>query len=123
MKVFSSGLSVLMITFMLSFSVDAQKTKHDEIKVEAVQTKQISFETYCEQNAIHLMDIPAEKLSGITFAGTLNYIDAKKQPGLKEYGLTPSEKETLYYTLNGSDKILAVQSLFVLRLNYANSKK
>jgi hypothetical protein len=123
MKLLSSGFTVFGMTLLVSFSAVAQKTKHNEDKVKAIQTKQISFETYCEQNAIRLMSIPAEKLSGITFAGTLNFIEEKKQPGLKEYGVSPSEKETLYYKLNGSDKILALQSLFVLRLNYANSTK
>ena len=123
MKLISSGFALFLMTFVLSVSVAAQKTKHEEDNVKAVQTKQISFETYCEQNAIRLMDIPAEKLSGIVFAGTLDYIEEKKHPGLKQYGVTPSEKETLYYKLNGSDKVLAVQSIFVLRLNYANSTK
>lgn len=121
MKQLSSSFAVFGMAFFLSFSVSAQKTKNDDNTQRTVQTKQISFEEYCEKNAIRLMEIPAEKLSGITFAGTLNYIEEKKQPGLKEYGVAPSEKETLYYELNGSDKILAVQSLFVLRLNYANS--
>ena len=33
------------------------------------------------------------------------------------------ENETQYFKIEGSEKILAAKSLFVLRLNYKNSKK
>ena len=91
------------------------------------QTKQsastnLSFDEYCEQYAVQLIDVLSEKLSGVKMTGTLNYIDSKKQPSLKAYGVKPAENETTYYNLNGSDKLLAVKSLYVLKLNYANAK-
>lgn len=82
----------------------------------------MSFDEYCEQNAVQLMDVPSGKLSDVKIAGTLNYIDSKKQPSLKAYGVKPAENETTYYKLNGSDKLLAVKSLYVLKLNFANAK-
>jgi hypothetical protein len=82
----------------------------------------MSFDAFCEKNAIQLMDVGNDKFSELKISGTLNYIDIKKNPGLKSYGLTPAENETTYYKLNGSDKILAVKSMYVLKLMYANSK-
>jgi hypothetical protein len=81
-----------------------------------------SFDEYCEKNAIQLMEIPSFKMEKVKIAGTLNYIDPKLEPGLKAYGVTPAEKETTYYKLNGCGKLLAVKSIYVLKLNYANSK-
>ena len=82
----------------------------------------MSFDEYCEQNAVQLMDVSSDKMAGLKIAGTLNYIDSKKQPSLKAYGVKPADNETTYYKLNGSDKLLAVKSLYVLKLNYANAQ-
>jgi hypothetical protein len=85
-------------------------------------SKKMSFDLYCEKNAIQLLDVSTEKMASVKIAGTLNFIDSKKEPGLKAYGVKPADNETTYYKLNGSDKLLAVKSLFVLKLNYANAK-
>ena len=82
----------------------------------------MSFDEYCEQNAVQLMDVSSDKMAGLKIAGTLNYIDSKKQPSLKAYGVKPADNETTYYKLNESDKLLAVKSLYVLKLNYANDQ-
>ena len=95
----------------------------NEAKSISVSDKKMSFEQYCEQNALNYISIASEKKAGLKITGTLNYIDESKNPGLKAYGVKPAENETLYYKLNGSDKVLAVQSLYILKLNYSNATK
>lgn len=111
----------LLVAPGISFGQSTPSKK--EAKQSSVSYKKMSFEQYCEENALNFISIAVDKKSGLKIAGTLNYIDDSKNPGLKAYGLKPAENETLYYKLNGSDKILAVQSLYVLKLNYSNATK
>jgi cytochrome bd-type quinol oxidase subunit 1 len=116
---------VLGAVFVSPLVVFGQVSQHSGIQQKQTKqsaSKNMSFDEYCEQNAVQLMDVPSGKLSDVKIAGTLNYIDSKKQPSLKAYGVKPAENETTYYKLNGSDKLLAVKSLYVLKLNFANAK-
>jgi len=115
-------LGVVFTAPFTGFGQSSKKTIESSVETSKPASKKMSFDEYCEQNALQLMDVPAEKSSGIKITGTLNFIDSKKTPSLKAYGVKPLENETTYYKLNGSDKILAVKSLYVLKLNYANAK-
>jgi hypothetical protein len=124
MKVnFLKSLIILGIFVAPGVSFGQSTASKNEAKSKSVSDKKMSFEQYCEQNALNVISIVSEKKAGLKIAGTLNYIDESKNPGLKAYGVKPAENETLYYKLNGSDKVLAVQSLYILKLNYSNATK
>jgi hypothetical protein len=124
MKVnFRKSLIIVGLLVAPGVSFCQSTSSQNEAKQASVSVEKRSFEEYCENNALHIMGIATDKKSALKIAGTLNYIDESKYPGLKAYGLKPAENETLYYKLNGSDKILAVQSLYVLKLNYSNATK
>lgn len=82
--------------------------------------KEVDFETYCVLNATSLLEVTEEKKQTIKFSGQLDLIE---NGNYKSYGIALKEAETQYYQINGSMQILVVKSLFVLRLNYSNSKK
>ncbi len=114
---------IILALFNASGEVFGQSVASKNEAKQSIDMKKMSFEEYCEQNALNLITVLSEKKSGLKIAGNLNYINESKNPGLKTYGLKPAENETLYYELNGSDKILAVQSLYILKLNYSNATK
>lgn len=124
MKVnFRKSLIIVGLLVASGASFGQSAASKNQAKPASVSVKKMSFEQYCEENALNFISIAADKKSGLKIAGTLNYIDESKNPGLKAYGLESAENETLYYKLNGTDKILAVQSLYVLKLNYSNATK
>lgn len=120
-------LNCLVFSFVIAAPIaalgqEAKSVKNTSSELSKPSSKKMSFDEYCEKNALQLMDVPSDKLAGVKISGSLNYIDSKKQPSLKAYGVKPAENETTYYKLNGSDKLLAVKSLYVLKLNYANAQ-
>jgi hypothetical protein len=90
-------------------------------KTESKQQSTESFDKYCLKNATSLIQNSGDK--SIKFAGTVQKLKGNKVPTFKECGITLKENETQYFKIEGSDQILAVKSLFVLRLNHQNSKK
>ena len=120
-------LNCLVFSFVIAAPIvalgqEAKSVKNTSSEFSKPSSINMSFDEYCEQNAVQLMDVSSDKMAGLKIAGTLNYIDSKKQPSLKAYGVKPADNETTYYKLNGSDKLLAVKSLYVLKLNYANAQ-
>ena len=115
-------LGVVFTAPIVGFGQASQNVMSSSAETSKPSSKKMSFDEYCEQNAVQLMDVSSDKMAGLKIAGTLNYIDSKKQPSLKAYGVKPVDNETTYYKLNGSDKLLAVKSLYVLKLNYANAQ-
>jgi hypothetical protein len=79
-----------------------------------------SFDQYCKENAISLIDVPEEKLSGVTISGTKEY---KENANYLDYKIELKEGENQYFRLTNSPKIMVVKSLYVMRLNYSNSLK
>lgn len=113
---------ILVLTFLLPLFMFGQKTIKSDSKKEPIESYQ-TFEEYCLENAISFLTIPTEKQESVVYAGELKYIDSKNQVSYKDYGVEIKENENQYFKLTGSDKTLVVQSMYVLRLNYANSKK
>lgn len=114
----------MIFAVILPVSLIAQTTvSKKENKQETINKKNISFEEYCLENALRTMVIPSEKRSSVKISGELEPIKKGKSATYTDYGLTLLENETQYFSVKGSDDVIAVQSLFVLRLNYNNSKK
>ncbi len=113
---------VIICTVVLPICAFSQNSKANQpSKTESKQPNSESFEKYCLKNATSLMQNSADK--SIKFAGTIQKLKGNKVPTYKECGITLKENETQYFKIEGSDQILAVKSLFVLRLNHKNSKK
>lgn len=113
-------MKILLIALTLFFSnqlisqVNSGNDKNQHIQ------KEIDFETYCLSNATSLLEIVQEKKSALKLSGELDLIE---NGNYKSYGIVLKEVENQYFKIKGSTQILVVKSLFVLRLNYSNSKK
>lgn len=108
-------LAALLIAPVMVFGQSAAAT---EIASPIVDP---AFEAYCVENAMSFMTISVDKRQSLTVDGNLSEeIEGKKY---KELGLQLLENRTQYFTIDGSEKVLALKSLYVLRLNYSNSKK
>lgn len=113
---------VMICTIVLPICTFSQNSKASQpAKTESKQQSSESFDKYCLKNATSLIQNSADK--SIKFAGTIQKLKGNKVPTYKECGITLKENETQYFKIEGSDQILAVKSLFVLRLNHKNSKK
>lgn len=113
---------VIICTVVLpicSFSQNSKATLPS--KTESKQQNSESFEKYCLQNATSFVQNNGDK--AIKFVGTIQKTKDDKIPTYKECGISLKENESQYFKIEGSEKILAVKSLFVLRLNHKNSKK
>jgi hypothetical protein len=113
---------VMICAVVLPICTFSQNSKANQpSKTESKQQTSEGFDKYCLNNATSLMQNSAAK--SIKYAGTIQKLKGNKVPTFKECGITLKENETQYFKIEGSDQILAVKSLFVLRLNHKNSKK
>lgn len=81
-----------------------------------------AFEKYCLENALTVMEVASAKSNDITYDGTVPALLAEGATYL-DYQLTPIEGRTQYFQIQGTNKVLALKSLYSLRLNYSNAKK
>jgi hypothetical protein len=113
----------ILLMFVLpicSFGQTSKKTSEsNQISKKSNQT----FEEYCLVNAVSYITIVPEKAKSFKVSGELQSLENSKKSSYIDYGVQLKENETQYFKLIGSDKILAVQSLNALRINYSNSKK
>ena len=109
----------VMVVPICTFSQKSQVQQPS--KVAEKQQSSESFEKYCLKNATSLIENAGYK--SIIISGTLPKLKSNNSPTYKECGIALKENETQYFKIEGSEKILAVKSLFVMRLNYKNSKK
>lgn len=113
-------MKILLIALTIFFSNQSiSQVNSGNDKNQHIQ-KEIDFETYCLLNATSLLEIVQEKKSTLKLTGELDLIE---NGNYKSYGIVLKEGENQYFQIKGSTQILVVKSLFVLRLNYSNSKK
>ena len=113
---------VIFCVMVLPIWAFSQKSPVQKPSTEAGrQQSSEGFEKYCLKNAISLIESAGDK--AIKISGTLSKLKGNNLPTYKECGIALKENETQYFKIEGSEKILAVKSLFVLRLNHKNSKK
>jgi hypothetical protein len=86
------------------------------------QTVDAQFDQYCLKHALTVMEVPAAKAGDLVVDGTVPALLAADAT-YRDYQLTPVEGRTQYFRVQGTNKVLALKSLYVLRLNYANEKK
>lgn len=81
-----------------------------------------SFEEFCRNKALSIMEVSSAKLDGLEIEGEVVLDASGALTNFEEYNIQPAEDRTLYYTISDSDKLLAVMSLFRLRLLYETQK-
>ena len=113
MKILLFALTLFFSDHLIS-QVNSGNEKNQQIQ------KEIDFETYCLLNATSLIEIVQEKKNTLKLSGELEFIE---NGTYKSYGIVLKEGENQFFQIKGSNQILVVKSLFVLRLNYSNSKK
>jgi hypothetical protein len=105
---------------VLAFS---QQKKSENPSKSSMPFKHVeTFEEYCLKHATSILE-PGKSSKSIKITGEISKIKHRKIPTYAECGIQLKENETQYFSINGSDQLLAVKSLYVLRLNYTNSKK
>lgn len=81
-----------------------------------------AFEKYCLENALTVIEIPVGKAKELAVDGNVPAL-LGKDATYRDYQLNPIEERTQYFRVQGTDKVLALKSLYILRLNYSNQKK
>ena len=115
--------TALILSFLLPVTLLSQQTSSSNEKNSQSKEVELTFEEFCKKEALNYINVPEEKLSGITFSGELPSLVGNSSANFMDYKIELKENETQYFKLIGSDKILVAKSLFVLRVNYNNLKK
>lgn len=113
----------LVLMFVLPLLSYGQISKSTTTEKQDLKKSQLTFEEYCLKNALNYIIVVQEKSKSFKVSGELQSLENVKKSSYLDYGIQLKENETQYFSLIGSEKILAVQSLYVLRINYSNSKK
>ncbi|MCJ8292628.1 MAG: hypothetical protein HRT58_17485 [Crocinitomicaceae bacterium] len=114
---------ILMIAFILPLGVFGQIQSGLSESSESLSQADKGFEDYCLKESISYIEVVASKSSGIIFSGEMTSMELNSNATHLDYGVELKEEKTQYFELIGSEKVLSVKSLFVLRLNYNNSIK
>lgn len=110
---------ILVACFLMPAAVFSQA---DVDPANPVAQIDAGFEKYCLENALSVMEVPNVKSNDFQVDGTVPALLAEDAT-YRDYQLTPIEGRTQYFRVEGSTKVLALKSLFVLKLNYSNQKK
>ena len=109
-------LSVLFVVGMLtSTGLMAQQSKSAPTSTQVEQ----SFDSYCLQHATSIIQVSDGKSPVV--AGKVNPSD-KKNPTYVDYGVSLKENEAQYFSIEGTNSILKVESVFRLKLMYNKTK-
>lgn len=115
--------AIIMVVLILPIGVFGQTEMGATQSTNSINSVDQNFENYCQQNSISYIDIAEGKVASVTFSGELTSLEHNSNATYVDYGIQLKEEETQYFKLVGSNKILSVKSLFVLRLNFDNSIK
>ncbi|NRA11117.1 MAG: hypothetical protein HRT57_04075 [Crocinitomicaceae bacterium] len=115
--------TLIIIAFVLPLGVFGQTELGTALKTNSLAQVDLGFENYCLKSAINYLEVSQEKAGSIVFAGEVASLEDNPNATYVDYGIQLIEGETQYFKITGSNKILSVKSLFVLRLNYTNSTK
>lgn len=80
------------------------------------------FEQYCLDHAVRVIRAPEGKAVNLKLSGEVSTPNVNK-PTYHDYGVTLKENETQYFSITGSDQLLAVNSLYRLRIGYQAEQK
>lgn len=109
--------------FVLPICAFGQMTNKLAPSKQVSKNPQLTFEEYCVANAVSYITVIPEKAKSLKVSGELQSLENNKKSSYIDYGVQLKENETQYFKLIGSEKILSIQSLNALRINYSNSKK
>lgn len=92
-------------------------------KTKEVTTRhEVSFDYYCKQNATTIIEIPTGKSNDFPVNGTLT-MPSVEQPSYLDFGVKLLDQTTQYFTIQGTGKVLRVESLYRLQLQYTLSQQ
>lgn len=115
------NLKTISVLLILPFSALSQSEgRQTKLSVESKQS--ITFDVYCLQNAISYIEVIGDKKSSLNITGELASLESNPSATYIDYGVELQENATQYFKLTGSDKVLAVKSLYQLRLSYSSLK-
>lgn len=84
-----------------------------------VSTKEVkSFEEYCIQHAATIIELPEGKGNSYPVEGNVD-MPAVANPTYLDFGVAIKDEATQYFTVSNTNKLLKVESLYRLRLQYA----
>ena len=108
---------ILVLGLTVSVNGYSQTVKNKTVKVENKET----FDQFCMNNALTYVTIAPEK-GGVVFAGELKGL-SKENPTYVDYGITLKENEAQYFSVEGKNTVIKVESLYRLRLAYDAKNK
>lgn len=115
--------SFILLLLALPLCVFGQSNTPKQTKQSPTVVSSLDFDSYCRLNALAYLSIPKEKLETVNFVGELKSLEYNSEASYKDYEIELKENETQYFKLIGSEKILAVKSLYSLRLSFQNQQK
>lgn len=116
-------LYILILLIIFPLCANSQSISPNQPTQSNETNGRVDFEKYCLTNAHSYLVVSPEKQKSVKFTGELESMENNTFATYKDYGVELKENETQYFKLNGSEKILAIKSLYSLRLNYQNQLK
>lgn len=112
----------MRLTLILAFGLTVSGNLFSQVEQKQVTTvkSEESFEQYCLKNALSTIQVAPEK-SNVKLNGELKGVN-KVNPTYLDYGIVLLENEAQYFSIEGKNTIIKVESLYRLRLGY-NAKK
>jgi hypothetical protein len=114
---------LIIIAFVLPLGVFGQTELATDKKINSLSQVDLGFEKFCLKSAFDYIELSEGKAGGISFSGEVVSLENNPNATYIDYGIQLIEDRTRYFKITGSNKILSVKSLFVLRMNYTNSTK
>jgi len=112
----------MKLTLILAFGLTVSGSSFSQMeRKQAVNVNtEETFEQYCLKNALSYIEISPEK-SGVKLSGDLKSV-AKSNPTYVDYGIVLKEEEAQYFSVEGKNSVIKVESLYRLRLAYSTKK-
>jgi hypothetical protein len=111
-------MKILLLVSMYFIAYSAYSQEKSATKIENVNTKNLSFEEFVNQNAITVFSESSLKSS--KFLEIEVFVE---KPLLSDLKITALEEKAQYFKIKGTNKVLKIESLYRLRLMYQSQKK
>jgi hypothetical protein len=108
---------ILVLGLTVTVNSYSQTVKNKTVKVENKET----FDQFCLNNALTYITVSPDK-AGVVFTGELKGL-SKENPTYSDYGITLKENEAQYFSVEGKNTVIKVESLYRLRLAYNAKNK
>lgn len=108
--------------FLCSMQVWGQQSASGTKTKEVTTKHEVSFDDYCKQNATTIIEIPTGKSNDFPVNGNVK-MPSVAQPSYLDYGVKLLDQTTQYFSIEGTGKVLRVESLYRLQLQFALSQQ